>query len=243
MKIEPNTFEYEFLLTLVIIIVIVKGIFSLYLLKKLFEKKEKEGKFQVDFLFCAFIFMVSLFISRILLIYYDFFLTYLDPSLFHLKPNVYIWKIANFPATLSISLMLYTLDKKVINFKLKGVLAYITLGVGFFQLLYPVNSAEDFQFIQNVGFIGIMVSLVLPFFFIYIAKISPRGSDLQKSSIALAIGIIVYAIGGNFVSETFLAPARDLYGDGVIITMWTLSLIIKLSGLGLLTYGARKFKV
>lgn len=243
MIILPGTFIHTFLLTLTIIIVITKFLLATYLLKKILEKRKVEGKLKVDFLFCAFIFMVALGISRILLIYFDFYLTFFDSSRFHLMPNILIWKIANFHTTISIFLLLFIIDKKVMNFKFKGVLSYVALTVGCFQLLYPVSTAEDFQLIQNVGMIGTAVSIILPIFFFYMVIKAPPKSDLRKISLALGLGIVIAALGGNFVSETFLVPVRTAYGDSAIITMWILALIFKITGYTLMAYGATKFKV
>nr|MDO8116183.1 hypothetical protein [Candidatus Sigynarchaeota archaeon] len=66
--------------------------------------------------------------------------------------------------------MIYITDKRVLNFKFKGIIAYILIGVVIFQLAYPVASKADFETISIASFIVNLVAIVIPAFFFYMAK-------------------------------------------------------------------------
>ena len=240
MKISPNTFEYNLFLTLIIIILCFKLSLAIYLFTLSYKKKKETGKFTFDFLFSMFVLMTCLFISRLLYMIFDFYLTQFDTSTAYLQPTITVWKFAALTANIGFIVVLYIIDKKVLNFKLKGILAYITAIAAAIQFLYPVNSQEDFTIVSTIGFIGDIAGIAIPLIFLYIGIKTP---GLRKTAFMIAFGVIIYVIGSNLVVEPILAPIREAYGLTGQITIYFIFFTLKIIGLSMFTYGFVNFKV
>ena len=171
--------------------------------------------------------------------YFDFYLTQFDTSKYYLYPNIWYYKIGGLIYLSGFAILLFIIDKELIDFKLKGILAYIVLAVVFIELIYPVNSQEDFEFISALEIIAFFVGLLVPLIFIYIGTKTP---SLRTISFIFAIGIILFYIGVAIVAEFILAPLRESYGSTIQITIWILSLFLQIIGLGLMTYASTKYK-
>jgi hypothetical protein len=238
MKITPNSFEFTLFLTLTIIILLVKLSLAIYLSITIYGRKKATEKFSFDFLLSICILMFCLFISRLLYAIFDFSLTQFDTSKAHLVPSIIVWKCASLSASIGFAVVLYTLDKKIINFKLKGILAWITLGVAIIQFFYPVNTAEDFEVVSSMNIIANIAAIAFPVVFLYTGIKTP---GLRKISFTIAFGVIIYAIGSNLVIEAVLMPLREIYGPDIQITMYFLLFIFKTIGLLMFSYGVSKF--
>lgn len=238
MIISPNTFEFNLFLALTIIILIVKLFLALYLLNKVRIRKKETGTLNFDFLVSICILMFCLFISRLLFAIFDFYLTQFDTSKAYLYPNIIVWKFAALSSSIGFTVILYTIDKEILNFKLKGSLAWLMIIATAIQFFYPVNTAEDFEMLGVIGIFGNIVAIIVPLIFIYTGIKIP---GLRKWSFLIAIGIIIYAIGSNLVIEPVLIPLRALYGPEIQITMYFLLFIFKIAGLVMFTYGVTKF--
>lgn len=240
MEITPGSLNYNILFTLIIIVIIFKALLSGYLFYKIIKKTKKEGKFEFDFLFSIFVLILFLCISRSILLYYDFFLTYFNPDLFWIYPNIIYWKLADlFPIT-GFVIMAFIMDKKALNFKLKGVVGYVIAGLEVFKMLYPVNSEEDFRFISSFGLIQSAILVIIPAGFLYIAV---KSDTLRNLAIIIILGISIYALGGILIGESVLAPLRELFGENVHVSVFFVFVITKIVGLSMLAYAMTKFYV
>ena len=240
MKIEPNSFEFNLFLTLIIILLIFKLSLVLYLSVEVNRQKKKTGEISFDFLFSILILFICLFISRILYLFFDFFLTEFDTSKAHLEPAITVWKFASLFANIGYIVVLFTIDKKVLSFKLKGILAYIMAIGAIIQFVYPVSSPEDFEVVSTIGALANIVAITIPIIFFYIGIKTP---GLRKISFCIAFGVIIFAIGSNLAVEPILAPVRAAYGVTGQITMYFLLFTFKIIGLAMFTYGVINFKV
>ena len=238
MAIVANTPEYTFLFILGLCVLIVKFTLSIYLGKKVIEKKRESGEFSFDFLFSIFILMVCALISRSIYIYYDFFLTEFTASELYKYPNVIYWKLAGFIGPLGLVTVLYAVDKKVLKNKFKGILAYFSLAVLIVLLFYPITTKEDFEFVSTIGLIGILPFILIPVIFLYLAIKTP---GLRTTCLMIFLGIIIFAFGSILVGENFLAPLRSLYGVQVETIAYTIFFISKIIGLTLLAVSVTKF--
>ena len=202
MIISPYSFEYYLFLTLTIILLIVKSVLALYLLKEVLKRKKKEGgKLQFDFMFSILVFMISLIISRIFFMIFDYGLTYFNSETYHQYPNYIFWKIAVIILTIGFAYIIFIADKKALNFKLKGIFAYYPLAIATLIAFWPINSPEDFLFISLLGIFSILSGIIIIFLYIYIGiKIEP----LRRQSFLLTIGFILYALGTYLVDEFIL---------------------------------------
>ena len=239
-SIQPNTLEYNVLFILTIIILIIKFGIAFYLGLKLIQRNKEKDSFQADFLFGLFITVVGLFISRLLYMIFDFYLTEFDSNFYYIYPNIIVWKIAGLIDQSCFAVFLFIIDKKLLNFKFKGIFAYLLIGITLFQIFYPVYSAEDFELISAVGVAGVVILLVVPIIFLYIGYKSPR---LRVSAILFVSSLILFFIGSNLLSESILAPIKELYGVEFQITIIFISLLLKIAGLLLATYNGLKFYV
>jgi len=240
MTIQPGTIEYNLFFTLTVILLLFKLALSIYLGKKIINRKKQAEKFSIDFIFSIFFLATCLFISRLLYAYWDFFLTQFDPTKFHLMPSIIYWKIAAFVSTVGYFVVLYVIDKKALNFKLKGIIAYIILIAGLIQLIYPVNTPGDFEFISAVGLLGNLAAIVIPIIFLNIGIKTP---GLRKTSFMIAFGVIIYAIGATIVVEAIMAPLRIIFGNEIQIVLFLLFFIFKITGLTMFAYGFMNFTI
>jgi len=240
MTIQPNSFEYSILWILTIILIIAKGCFILYLVNKVHIRKKETGKLQIDFLFSVLIVIIGLFFARILYFYFDFYLTEFDPEKYYLIPNIFYWKTATFIAQFSVALFLLIFDKKVLKFRLKGIIFIIALAVALFQLFYPVKTAEDFAIISGAGMLVNFVFILPMIIFIYLGIKTPR---LRASTFTFVIGLVIYFIGSMILSEIIIAPLVASYGSSIRVVVFLISSILKIFGLILVIYGAAKFYI
>jgi len=239
MATEPNSFEYNLLFTLVVIILAITLMICLYLGKKVIDKRKEQGFLSFDFLFGIFITISCLFIARIIYMYFDFFLTKFDSDKYYLYPNIWYYKIGGLFYLSGFAVLLFIIDKELLDFKLKGILAYIVIVVVIIELIYPVNSAEDFEFISALEMIAFFIGLLVPLIFIYIGIKTP---GLRLISFMFAIGIILFFVGVAIVAEFVLAPLKESFGPSIQITIWVFSLILQIIGLILMTYASINYK-
>lgn len=240
MAITPNTPEYTFLFILVIGVLVVKMTFAVYLGSKIYKRNKEREKFEFDFLFSVFIVAIGAFISRVIYMYYDFFLVKFDADNLWRYPNIIYWKWAGLIGAIGLISVLYTIDKKVLNNKFKGVFAYYSLIVILIQFLWPVNSQEDFEFVSSLVILALLAFAIIPVMFLYLAFKTP---GLRGVCLIMFFGIIIYAGGSFLVSENFLAPLRESIGEGVDFPVYVIFYVSKIVGLGLLVYGVTKFSL
>lgn len=239
MAIKPNSPEFNLLFILVLIIIAITGMICIYLGKRVIDKRREQGFLSLDFLFGIFITMSCLFVSRLLYMYFDFYLTQFDITKYYLYPNIWYYKIAGLIYLSGFALFLFIIDKELLEFKLKGILAYVIIVVVLIELIYPVNSQEDFEFISALELIAFFIGLLVPLLFIYIGTNTPT---LRNTSFIFAIGIILFYIGVAIVAEFILAPLRESYGSTITIAIWIISLNLQIIGLVLMTYASTKYK-
>lgn len=238
MTADISDFEFELFFVLTTILINCKLLLSVYLGKKLIDKKKETGKFKLSFITAVFVFIVSLFVSRLLYMYFDFYLTKFDTSTYYLMPNVLIWKIALFIGSVGFAFVLFTVDKKVLKFKLKGILAYLTLGIALLILIWPVKSFQDFVFISGLGITIGLSGFVIFIIFLYIGI---KVSSFRKPSFLIDIGFMIYAIGSLVINEFILTPLRAMFGSQIHSVLYLIYMILKITGLLILSYGFIEF--
>ncbi|MHA1274224.1 MAG: hypothetical protein ACTSVV_06545 [Promethearchaeota archaeon] len=240
MTTQISAFELNFFLALTIILISVKLLLSIYLGKRIYYSKKETGQFSLNFITAFFVLIVSLLISRLFYLYFDFFLTKLDHTTYHLMPNVLIWKIGGVISASGFAFVLYVLDKKALKFKLKGIFVYIIIIGEIIVLAYPVKTAEDFTFVSELGIItGVGAFLVL-FIFLYIGIKIP---GLRKPSFLMLSGLVIYAIGGILVNEFVVSLFVAIYGYDIRFLLYLLFIILKIIGLIIIAFSVTKFSI
>ena len=231
----PDGYEIPFVLTLVVILV--KIVLAGFLLAKIVRKRDEQNVFALNFIGSAFLFMVLAAISRVFYMVFDFFQTEFDEARYIEVPNIWFWKAGSLFSALGIIFIIWVLDKKILTNKLKGIPAYIMIVGILIQFLYPVNDFSDFEVITAIGMVK-LVAFLIPILFFYIGA---RAPGLRKIAFAIAIGVIVYTVGGSIVSATLITVFKDTFGlaTGAV---YMISIGMKVAGLLAITYGAVHFK-
>ncbi len=186
------------------------------------------------FMTSMFILFICLFISRLIYTMWDFFLTEFDPSRFYIMPNVIYWKIGALINAFGYAIVLFTIDKKIFDFKFKGIFADIVIIVGIVQIVYPTNSSQDFDVISTISLLSNVISIVFPTMFFYIGLKSPQSSGYRKPAFLIAIG-------SNLVIEGFIIALESIFGTNTRVTLYFLFLVFKITGLIILTNGVIAF--
>ena len=235
---DSNNIEFSLRLTFTIILLLAQLLIALYLLIKINIKKKERGRINFDFLFSFFILMICLSISLILYAHFNFNLTHFDPSNYHLYPYVFVWKLGSLISFIGYTVVLYIIDKDMLEFRMKGFPAYIVLLVAILQFLWPVSQPEDFEFIATLGIVGNIVAIVIPINFFYIGK---KTLGLRLAGYMIALGVLVYAIGSTLLGETIVMQLEVIFGTEIRVFLYILSLSLNIIGLILAAYGVVKF--
>ncbi len=235
---DPNSFQYKLFLILTIILVGVKIFLASYLGKKIYDKKKETGKYTIDFVFGIFVLFVFLIISRIIFIYFDFYLTYFDSDVYY--KYVFYWKMGLLTSSIGLAFLNYTLDKKALHFKLKGIIAYFVLGGAIVILFWPVNSPADFQTASALSLITSSGTVILLFIFLYIGIKIP---GLRKPAFMIALGFIIYALGPILVNDAILEFLRTTFGEQMQVLVFFLFITLKIVGLVIISYSITKFSI
>ncbi len=233
-----TTFEYNLFLGLTIIILATKLALSIYLAKKIYNRKKETGEFSFGFIFTVFILMICLFISRLFYLQFDFVYTKFDVNLFHTTPAVLYWKVGALTSMIGFALFFFTVDKKILDFKFKGLFTYLILVFALIAFFYPVKNSRDFEIMSLLLTVSNVVAIIIPILFFYIGK---KSDTYRTPAFLIAIGIILYAFGSNLNVETLIIILTDSFGSGTRIFMYFLSLIFKVSGLILFSYAVTDF--
>ncbi len=208
--------------------------------KIVFKKRKQDKKFQFDLIFGIFITFTCLFISRLFFIYFDFFLTELDSSKYYLFPNVVFWKIGIAISYIGISVLLLVSDKKLLNFRLKGIPFYMAIFGIIIVVIYPVASSEDFSTLSLLLFITVTPTALIPVIFIYIGLKTP---EIRQGAFMIAFGLIIFSIAGAVINESLINQWTLAYGYQSRIIAYFLFITFKASGILLMSNGFKIFNI
>ncbi len=238
--VEPDSFEFQLFFVMTLAILITKVVLAVYIGRNIYLKKKSKSTIGLDFMYAMFFLLISLFISRIFFSYFDFVLTKFDADTYYIYPNYWWWKTGMIISAAGIAYVLFIVDKKILNFKLKGILAIITIVGAVVIFIYPVNNSADFAFISGLSIITNGAIAILLVLFIYIAIKTP---GLRKVCLFIVTGGILYAVGSVLVNEALLTQLRAIYGQGIHVFVFFVFMTLKISGLILMSYGFTKFSI
>lgn len=228
---------WELFLILTLVLIAVKALLALYILKKILAKKKETGQFKVDFVFGMFILFICLLISRIIYIYFDFYLTRFDSDLYW--EHALYWKLGLFASAVGLAYANFVLDKNVLNFRFKGIFAYIIIGGATVILFYPVNNSQDFQFVSALSIFTSAGTILIPIIFLYLGFKIPGNPG--KTAFMITLGFIVYAIGPILVNDAILEVLRTAYGDQIHIVIFFVFILFKIAGLIIISVSVTRF--
>jgi hypothetical protein len=225
MLLNGNT-EFTVIFMLSILLLIIKFFLVIFLARELYGKYKRLGYFEQDFLFAFFVFMVSLFISRIFYIIFDFGLTQYDIDKY--VSYALFWKLGGFIGGVGLFFVLITIERAILKYKLKGIPSIIILISFIIVLIYPINTLSEFQLLHIIIILSLSLTYMIPIIFVYMGI---RAPEIRKVSFILALGVILFLSGLVFMNEFFFNQFNRL-------TIFLFFIIFKLSGLILITYSA-----
>ena len=235
--IELYSPTWQLFLILTIILIAVKLLLATYIIRKILQKKKETGQFKADFMFGMFILFICLAISRIIYIYFDFYLTRFDSNLY--GEHSFYWKLGLFVSAAGLAYANFVLDKNVLNFKFKGIFAYIIIGGATAILFIPVNNNQDFQFVSALSIFTSAGTLLIPIIFLYLGFKIPGNPG--KTAFMITLGFVVYAIGPILVNDAILEVLRTMYGDQIHIVIFLFFILFKIAGLVIISVSVTRF--
>jgi len=224
-------YELPFIFTLVILLV--KFILIIFLATRIAKQRKQENAVAIAFLAGILFLVITLFISRIFYLIFDFVLTNFDMTTYAYFPNIWYWKTGSILSSFGIGVLLIIIDKKVMQFKFKGLFGIIVFITSCLQFFWPVNNIDDFTIVSDIGTIGGLCAFFIPILFFWIGAKTP---GLRKTSFSVAFGTIIYVVGGAVVGATFI----NIFGLPPYV-MYAMSTILKTIALLMITYGAIHF--
>ncbi|MEX2757396.1 MAG: hypothetical protein Q6365_018605 [Candidatus Sigynarchaeota archaeon] len=223
--------ELNIFLILSVFLVTAKAGLLAFLSKEEYDHTKAVGKFSFGFAFSVIILVVCLIVSRLIYMQFDFVWTRFDPGVYHLSPAIWYWKTATLIASMGYAVFMFVTDYRIFKFKFKGIFAYMIAAFATCLYFFPVNSKAEFDFVSMFLLSANCVTIILPFFFIYMGR---QRSPYQIPSLLIAFGIIAYAIGATITTEAILASLPR-------IVVYFSSLILKIAGLVMFAYGVSAF--
>ncbi|MBD3187439.1 hypothetical protein GF325_11460 [Candidatus Bathyarchaeota archaeon] len=238
MFIQLAPLEFRTFLVLTIILITWKAVLASYLGLKMYQKAKESGSFTFGFVFSVFVLMACLLVSRMVYMIFDFHLTGFDASLYPLMPNIVFWKLASIISAGGYSIFLLVTDVKIFKFKFKGIFTFILWAFMVIQAVYPVSTEADFQVVSSFSLFSNLVAIVIPMLFF---SMSRHKGPVRLPSLLIAFGVIIYAVGANLTVETLLAILVEAFGTGARISVYFISLVLKVTGLAMFSLGVTKF--
>ncbi len=228
-------FELIFIFTLVI--VLVKLALVVFMSIKIARKRREEKSVSFAFLASVLFLMICWLVSRLCYIYFDFFLTKFYTYLYYVSPNIWFWKAGSFIAAIGVAVVVWTVDRKILQNKFKGVLAIIMIAAAVTQLVYPVGDKSSFDTVSLIGIVGSLGAFLIPILFLWIGIKTP---GLRKIAFAIVFGTIIYVLGNSLPNSNILALFTGLGMSPDLV--YLVSTLMKTTGLILLAIGGSQFK-
>jgi hypothetical protein len=240
MAIVPNSTNFYIIFALTLVVIAAKSILVVFTGKKLMINRKSDEKVASDFLFAVFILFSSMLISRIFFAIFDFYLTKFDVSNYWMVPNVTFWKLGIMIVSLGETYVVYIIDKKILNFKIKGIIELVMIVGIILVVAYPVNSPADFDIVSILTFIPNAGMILFPIVFIWLGRRS--SGEVRNTSFALAWGAALYLIGSIFVNAGILNFLNSTFSASFDVFLYFIQTITKILGIVLIAYSASKFR-
>lgn len=237
--IAPDSREFYIIFGITCLIVLVKVFIVLFLGKNLLAQK-KEKAIAQGFLFAIFITVLGLLISRLLYMVFDFYYTKFDMALYPDSPGVWFWKIANFTTGIAQAYLVFIVDRNILQFKYKGMIAYAMCGGYTFCLLYPIHILDDFNLVSTVYVLPSLGILLLLFIFGRIARQS--SGELRRVAWSVVLAVAFMGVAALFVNAALINALQPKVTFSVDVLMYIIQAAFKITGILLLGYSSTKFK-
>jgi hypothetical protein len=218
-------------------IILVKTILVIFLSIKLAKKRHEEKSVSFAFLASVLFLIICWLVSRFCYMYFDYVLTSFHTYLYYVSPNIWFWKAGSFIAAIGVAVVVWTVDRNILQNKFKGILAIIMFVAAVAQLVYPVSDDTSFNLVSMIGIVGSLGAFLIPILFLWIGIKTP---GLRKVALAIAFGAIIYVLGNSLPNTNILAIFTGLGMSSDIV--YLVSTLMKTIGLVLLAIGGSQFK-
>jgi|SRR5271157_85428 len=233
--IYSNSWEFWTIFFATVAVVIMKFSIVVYLAVKIRVRK-KEGSLAVPFIRGFMLLILFLLISRVLFMIFDFYYTQFNMALYSNHPGVWFWQAGMFISSIGLAIIVFVTDKQLINFKFKGLFAYIVLAGGIFELVYPVNNLNDFNFLSTISILP-DISLLVTFLCLVNIAWKTTGTVRRNAGI-LILAIVFYTISALVVNSGLITALNAILGFDVDVYFYLLQAILKITSIGLMAWGA-----
>ncbi len=230
-----SSYEFNLKLTLNLILLAIKLIFSVYLGRVILRKKDEDGIMEFNFVTSYFLLLILTAIANLFFIYLLFF----DSDTYHLMPIVIIWKLATFFEYLSYIPVFIAIEWRVLNLKLKGIPSSVLIFIALLVLFYPIDSQEDIQFLSSFVIVAVIAGVFIFIVFLYLGIKIP---GLRKPAFLYIFGAIINTVGQQLGAENLLIFFSEEYGQPAYTSMQILSLTLRVIGLLLAVIGISQFE-
>jgi hypothetical protein len=241
--IARGSFEYWIIFAATCFVVVVKFFMLIYIEIRIRKQNKENSTLSTIFMRATWILILCLFISRIFYMIFDFYLTSFDESLYFLEPNIWYWKAGQFIVGIGLATMVFVVDRKILDFKLKGIISYIILIGSIITLLIPVANEQDFNFVSIISSLPQVGIVVVAIVFINIAL--KTSGAVKKTASILIIAFILYGLSAIVVNAALIDVLDALLAQSSTQSIETYTYIIQAAGKSignvLIPYGASRF--
>jgi len=157
-----------------------------------------------------------------------------------LDSNLIYWRIASAITGLGVGFLLIVVDKRILSFKLKGILGYIVISSAILHLFYPIYTLNDFTTLSTIGTISGASILIVPIFFLYLGIKVPSN---RRTAFLLALGSILYAIAALSISESVLGPLEQMFGGDIRAIFTIVMIIVRAGSLIIIALSSTKLEI
>jgi hypothetical protein len=222
-----------------LITILIKLILTIYIGYRIQLKKRETGVEGLEFIKAVMVMLFTLFLSRVFLTVFDYHYTKLDMNLYPYEPQIWFWKIGQVIATLGQAYVVFILDKKLFQFKFKGIISYLMIYGAIMLLIFPVHDLSDFEKISVLSVISMIGIAILPIAFINIALKS--SGEIRKTAWMIVWGILLFIIGSIVINASILNALQENFNRSFDVLMFLVQTITKGIGMMMIAYAGTKF--
>lgn len=241
MALTEDVIQIVFYLT--VFIVAVKAVMLVYIEAKIRKRKAEGNELSVAFMRGTWVMILSLLLSRLCYMYFDFVVTRFDQTVYHVGDNEWTWKAGMLIVGLGMAYIVWVVDRKILSFKFKGIFSYIIIAGAIFQVLYPIETEGDFGFVSTVGILPNLGMLVIFVVFINIA-IKTSGA-VRRTATVLIFAMLFIAVAALLVNAGLITALDGALGlvppASVDVYMYITQSIMKTVGITMLAVGASRW--
>jgi hypothetical protein len=238
MAVSELNFWLAYVLTLVTIVA--KLALSGFLFKK-YRDIETPANQKINFIMAVLLLMLGLAISRICFFVFDFYMTHYDSSQVYVYPNIIMWKVGMFISMLSGVPIVYVVERDIYQFKTKKIPTIVVGSLSVASLVYPVHNNFDFNIISAIVSVAMLVSIIIPVGFIYLA--TKTTGQIRRVCIMISLAIVFYGIGSIFITDGVLTFMEQTIHPEIRTPMIIIVPILKILSLITASYATVNFRI